>query len=105
MVTVIYGNTVVKLRNIEYLSHHSNRAYELTTEHMVEVQMERLLTVPEAAEKLALRPPTIRKMIFQHKLSVVRIGRAVRIKESDLEVIILTGYRLVDQSKSTERGK
>lgn len=67
--------------------------------------MDRLLTVPEAAEKLALSSPTIRKMIFQHKLSVVRIGRAVRIKESDLEVIVRTGYRLVDQSRATERAK
>lgn len=55
--------------------------------------MERLLTVMQAAESLALRPATIRKMILQKRIPVVRIGRAVRIKEADVEGIIRQGYR------------
>ncbi len=55
--------------------------------------MQQLLTVLQAAEALALKPATIRKMILQRRLPVVRIGRAVRIKEADVEGIIRHGYR------------
>ena len=55
--------------------------------------MQKLLTVLQAAECLALRPATIRKMILQRRLPVVRIGRSVRIKEIDIEGIIREGYR------------
>ena len=55
--------------------------------------MERLLTVFQAADALALKPATIRKMILQKRIPVVRIGRAVRIKEADVEGIIRQGYR------------
>ena len=55
--------------------------------------MQQLLTVLQAADALALKPATIRKMILQRRLPVVRIGRAVRIKEADVEGIIRQGYR------------
>ena len=67
--------------------------------------MERLLTVFQAADALALKPATIRKMIFQRRLPVVRIGRAVRIKEGDVELIIKEGYRkAVDPTYLPHRG-
>jgi excisionase family DNA binding protein len=55
--------------------------------------MQKLLNVREAAEFLSLRPSTVRKMILQRRLPVVRIGRSVRIKEIDLEGIVRDGYR------------
>lgn len=55
--------------------------------------MQQLLTVLQAADALALKPATIRKMILQRRLPVVRIGRSVRIKETDVEGIIRQGYR------------
>jgi excisionase family DNA binding protein len=55
--------------------------------------MQQLLTVLQAADALALKPATIRKMILQRRLPVVRIGRSVRIKEADVEGIIRQGYR------------
>jgi excisionase family DNA binding protein len=55
--------------------------------------MQQLLTVLQAADALALKPATIRKMILQRRLPVVRIGRAVRIKQADVEGIIRQGYR------------
>jgi len=55
--------------------------------------MDQLFTVSQAAERLSLKPPTLRKWIFQGRLPVVRIGRAVRIKEKDLEAIIREGLR------------
>jgi excisionase family DNA binding protein len=41
--------------------------------------MQRLLTVPEAAEALALKPATIRAWLLRRKLPFVHVGRAVRI--------------------------
>ena len=55
--------------------------------------MHQLLTVFQAADTLALKPATIRKMILQRRIPVVRIGRAVRIKESDVERIVRDGYQ------------
>ena len=67
--------------------------------------MQRLLTVLQAADALALKPATIRKMILQRRLPVVRIGRAVRIKEDDVELIIKEGYRkAVDPTYFTHGG-
>lgn len=53
----------------------------------------KLLTVPEAADRLKLQPSTIRKWIFQRRLAHVRIGRrTVRIREADVEKLIRDGY-------------
>ena len=55
--------------------------------------VEKLLTVPEAADRLRLQPCTFRKWIFQRRLAHVRVGRrAVRIREADLEKLILENY-------------
>ena len=54
---------------------------------------EQLLTVTEAAERLALRPATVRKMLYERRLPRVRVGRrAVRIRESDIEALIRLGF-------------
>ena len=54
--------------------------------------MSRLMTIAEVSSQLALKPSTIRKMIFQKRISVVRIGRSVRIKEEDVEKMVVNGY-------------
>ncbi len=61
--------------------------------------MQRLLTVFQAADQLALRPATIRKMIIQRRLPVVRIGRSVRIRELDVEGIVRGGDRNFVESR------
>jgi len=56
--------------------------------------MNRLLRVPEVAERLGLQPSTIRKLIFRRELPVVRpTRRAVRVREEDVEALIRVGYR------------
>jgi excisionase family DNA binding protein len=55
--------------------------------------IEKLLTVPEAAERLRLQPSTVRKWIFERRLAYVRVGqRAVRIREADIEKLIRENY-------------
>jgi len=55
--------------------------------------MVRLLTVPEVATQLAVKPCTIRKWINQRRLAVVRVGqRAIRVKQADVDQIIREGY-------------
>jgi excisionase family DNA binding protein len=55
---------------------------------------EKLLTVPQAAERLSLKPSTIRRWILTRKIDVVRPGaRAVRVPESAITTIIERGFR------------
>jgi excisionase family DNA binding protein len=55
--------------------------------------MEKLLTVKEAAERLSLRPCTVRKWLFERRVAYVRVGRrAVRLREADIEKIIRENY-------------
>ena len=56
--------------------------------------MGRLLRVSEAAIRLGLQQSTIRRMISERKIDVVRpTGRAVRISEGTIDDILLKGYR------------
>jgi len=49
----------------------------------------RLLTVNETAERLGVKPSTIRSWILKHeKLEVVKVGRLVRITERSIEKLI-----------------
>lgn len=52
-----------------------------------------LLTVFEAAELLAVKPATLRKWIYQRRIGSVRLGRAVRLKRTDVEALIRRGDR------------
>jgi excisionase family DNA binding protein len=51
-----------------------------------------LLTIPQAAEVLGLSAATIRSWLSQHKVPVVKLGRAVRLKETDIRKLIEEGY-------------
>lgn len=54
---------------------------------------ERLLTVDEVANRTGLRPSTIRKLIFTRRLTVVKLGRAVRIPVEAVDAMIAKGWR------------
>jgi excisionase family DNA binding protein len=51
----------------------------------------KLLTVQESAEQLGLSARTIWAWIYERKLETVRLGRAVRIKQSALDQLIEQG--------------
>ncbi|MFC1491022.1 helix-turn-helix transcriptional regulator [Nitrospinota bacterium] len=52
----------------------------------------RLLTLPEAGEILGLSPSTLRKWHAQGILRVVKLGRSVRMRISDVENLIEEGF-------------
>lgn len=51
-------------------------------------QAQWLLTIDEVAARLALHHRTVRRLIESGDLRVVRIGRAVRVQENELERFI-----------------
>ena len=52
-----------------------------------------LLTVAQVAERLGLKPATIRRRILERRLPYVKLGRAVRIPVEDVEALIASSYR------------
>ncbi len=48
----------------------------------------KLLTLNEAAERLAISLSTMRAWVSQRRIEVVKIGRCVRIREEALEAFI-----------------
>ena len=52
---------------------------------------ESFLTVGDVAELLKLNPQTVRNWIDQGQLPAVRIGRRVRIRQSELDAFIEAG--------------
>jgi len=55
--------------------------------------MEKLLTVPEAAEALRVSVNTIRAWVFQRRIPVIRVGRKLVFKESDLIKVVEKGFQ------------
>ena len=51
----------------------------------------RLLKIPELAEKLSISKYFVRKLIREGLIDAIRLGRAIRIKSTDVEQIILNG--------------
>ena len=47
-----------------------------------------MLTVPETAERLGLKEPTIRLWIYQGKIGHVKLGRCVRVTEEEVSRLI-----------------
>lgn len=46
--------------------------------------MAQLATVQEAAERLAVHPMTVRRLIERGQMPAVRVGRAIRIDVNDI---------------------
>jgi excisionase family DNA binding protein len=51
----------------------------------------RLLTIPEAAQRLSLRPKTLRFWVWTRKIEFVKVGRSVRLREDAIERLIEQG--------------
>ncbi len=65
---------------------------------------ESFLTVAEVAELLRLNQQTVRNWIDAGSLPAIRVGRRVRIKRSDLNRILESGYRGAPPATATVDG-
>jgi excisionase family DNA binding protein len=59
-----------------------------TGEDMLTVPTDSLLTVTEVSDRLNLRPSTIRAWISKSKLAHLKLGRSVRVPESEVTRVI-----------------
>jgi excisionase family DNA binding protein len=51
----------------------------------------RLLDIPQSAERLGIKPKTLRFWIWAGQIEYVKVGRAVRLRESTINQIIERG--------------
>ena len=58
-----------------------------------------LLTIPEFANALRVKPSCVRRWISESKITSVHVGRLVRIPTSEVERIISIGTRPALRSK------
>ncbi|MGA8152747.1 MAG: helix-turn-helix domain-containing protein [Terriglobales bacterium] len=60
----------------------------------------RLLTIPEFAAALRVKPSCVRRWVGESKITFVHVGRLVRIPVSEVERIISRGtHPAIKQSK------
>lgn len=57
-------------------------------------QLDRLLTVEEAAVLLSVSPKTVRNWVYKGQIPYIKISRIVRFKRSELDRWIEEGARL-----------
>jgi excisionase family DNA binding protein len=53
--------------------------------------MSQLITVEEAANRLACSPAAIRKWLYQRRLRAVKVGRLTRLRLEDIERVASEG--------------
>ena len=51
-----------------------------------------LLTVPETADLLRVKPSTIRAWLHQRRIPFVKLGRVVRIRRCDAEALVAASF-------------
>ena len=65
-----------------------NENIDIKEQHMSNSETNDLLTVPESATFLRLRPSTIRAWILHRRVPYVKLGGRVCIRRADLETLI-----------------
>jgi excisionase family DNA binding protein len=54
---------------------------------------DRLLTVAQVAEFLAVRTSTVYHWAYERRIRTVKLGRSLRFRQSDIEAFIKSGER------------
>jgi excisionase family DNA binding protein len=65
--------------------------------------MTKLLNIPQFAELLGVTQSCIRKMVLEQRISVVKVGRLVRIPATEIDRIVAEGTR--PARRAGEEGK
>ena len=60
----------------------------------------KLLSVKEAAGRLGISVATLRAWIWKRQIEIVKIGRAIRIKDETLDTLIANGTIPAKQQNS-----
>jgi excisionase family DNA binding protein len=66
--------------------------------------MDRLLTVEQAAERLGTSVRFVRRLVFEHRIAYVKLGRHVRIPADDLDAFVRAGRVEAGQFPTLRRG-
>jgi excisionase family DNA binding protein len=53
--------------------------------------MAKLLSILEFSEKLGIKPSTTRAWLWRRKIEFIRVGRCIRIRESEVDRLIEQG--------------
>lgn len=48
--------------------------------------MEQLISLPHAAKRLDISVKTLRRLIHQYDVEILRVGKRIRIRETDLNI-------------------
>jgi excisionase family DNA binding protein len=62
-------------------------------------QISDLLTIPEFATALRVKPSCVRRWVAERKIETVRVGRLVRVPCSEVTRIIAEGTRTILKAK------
>ena len=76
-------------RRSRYESWSNSGAIRVSTQERID--MDRLLTVKEAAELLSCSEAAVRKWIYQQRLARVKVGRLTRLRQRDVEALVSNG--------------
>jgi excisionase family DNA binding protein len=60
--------------------------------------MDKLLSIPEFAEHLRVTVSCVRRMVLEKRVTVVKVGRLVRIPHSEFERLVAEGTRAARQA-------
>ena len=58
--------------------------------------MEQMYSLKSAAQLLEVSVRTVRRLLHQHQIQVYRVGGNIRLKESDLELLLVEEKSLED---------
>ena len=63
-----------------------------------------LMTIPEAAALLRLRPSTLRAWVLRRKLPYCKVGRLVRIRRCDVDALLAASLVPASERRSARAG-
>ena len=69
-----------------------------------EDELDKLLSVEQAAERLGTSVRFVRRLVFERRIAYVKLGRHVRIAVRDLDAFIAAGRVDVGELPSLRRG-
>jgi excisionase family DNA binding protein len=67
-------------------------------------ELDTLLSVEQAAERLGTTPRFVRRLVFERRIAYVKLGRHVRIAGRDLEAFIAAGRVKAGEFPTLRRG-